>query len=82
MRQITTIQEEVEHNPSPTLLSNSGQTTYFDIEEINNRMAQIIDKEHDGTLEGIKHVGRRINAYLNQCYKDQFNPTPESTDTY
>ena len=76
------MQEETEHDPSPAPSSNSGQTTYFDIEEINNKIAQIIEKEHNRTPEGIKYAGQRIDAYLNQCYKDQFNPMPESTDTY
>ena len=47
------------------LSDNSDKTTYFDIDKINNMIAQIIDKEHNRTLEGIKHAGRRIDAYLN-----------------
>ncbi len=64
-RQIAIMQGETEHNPSPTPSSNSGRTTYFDIEEIDNRIAQIIEEEHDRTLEGIKHAGQRIDTYLN-----------------
>ena len=76
------MQEEVEHDLSPTPSSNLGQTTYFNIDKIDDRIAQIMEEEHDGTPEGIKQAGQRIDVYLNQCYKDQFNPTPESTDTY
>ena len=50
------MQEEVEHDSSPMPSSNSGQTTYFDTEEINNKIAQIIEEEHNRTLEGIKHA--------------------------
>ena len=70
VRQITIIQEKTEHNPSPTPSSDLGWTTYFDIEEIDDRIAQIIEKEHNRTPEGIKYTGQRIDAYLNQCYKD------------
>ena len=55
----------MEHDPLPTLSSNLGQTTYFDIEEINDGIAQIIEEEHDRTPEGIKCAGQRIDAYLN-----------------
>ena len=55
----------MEHDLLPTPSSNLGQTTYFDIEEIDNRIAQIIEEEHDRTLEGIKRAGQRINTYLN-----------------
>ena len=59
------MQGEVEHNPSPTPSNNSGWTTYFDTKEIDNRIAQIMDKEHNRTPEGIKCTGQRIDAYLN-----------------
>ncbi len=65
-----TIQEKVEYDPLPTLFSDLGQTTYFDIEEIDDRIVQIIEEEHDRTLEGIRCTGQRIDAYLNQCYKN------------
>ena len=45
-------------------------------------MAQIIEEEYNRTPDRIKYAGQRIDVYLNQCYKDQFNPTPESTDIY
>ena len=64
------MQEKTEHNLSLTPSSNLGQTIYFDIEKINNRIAQIMEEEHNRTPEGIKHAGQRIDAYLNQCYKD------------